>query len=98
MDKLEKLTGRQYKLFDYVGAPDAERIIIIVGSGAEPVEETVNYLVERGEKVGAVKVRLYRPWSIDHFIEQLPETTKVISVLERSRNSCPPAPCYLEPL
>src|SRR3989304_1479272 len=96
MDKLEKLTGRQYKLFDYVGAPDAERIIIIVGSGAEPVEETVNYLVERGEKVGAVKVRLYRPFSIDHFIAQLPETTKVISVLDRTKEPGAAEPLYLD--
>ena len=96
MDKFAKLTGRQYKLFDYVGAPDAERIIIIVGSGAEPVEETVNYLVERGEKVGAVKVRLYRPFSIDHFIAQLPETTKVISVLDRTKEPGAAEPLYLD--
>ena len=85
MDKFAKLTGRQYKLFDYVGAKDAERIIILMGSGAEAVEETVDYLVSKGEKVGVVKVRLYRPFAIDAFIDSLPETTKVISVLDRTK-------------
>jgi pyruvate-ferredoxin/flavodoxin oxidoreductase len=63
MDKFAALTGRQYKLFDYVGAPDAERVIVIMGSGAETVEETAGYLTERGEKVGVLKVRLFRPFS-----------------------------------
>ncbi len=85
MDKFAKLTGRQYSLFDYVGAPDAERIVIIMGSGAEAVEETVNYLVSKEEKVGVLKVRLYRPFSIDHFINKLPASTKVISVLDRTK-------------
>jgi|SRR5690554_6267212 len=85
MDKFAKLTGRQYDLFEYVGAPDAERIIVIMGSGAEAVEETVNYLVDKEEKVGVLKVRLYRPFSIDHFISKLPATTKVISVLDRTK-------------
>ncbi len=85
MDKFATLTGRQYKLFDYVGAKDAERIVILMGSGAEAVEETVDYLVSKEEKVGVVKVRLYRPFSIDDFINALPETTKVISVLDRTK-------------
>jgi len=85
MDKFARLTGRQYNLFDYVGAPDAERVVVIMGSGAEAVEETVNYLVNKEEKVGVLKVRLYRPFSIDHFIEKLPSTTKVISVLDRTK-------------
>jgi len=85
MDKFAGLTGRQYHLFDYVGAPDAERIVIIMGSGAEAAEETVNYLTGKGEKVGILKVRLYRPFSIDHFIDRLPATTKVISVLDRTK-------------
>ncbi len=76
MDKFAKLTGRQYHLFDYVGAPDAERIIVIMGSGAEAAEETVEYLIKKGEKVGLLKVRLYRPFSIDHFINALPKTYK----------------------
>ncbi|MDO8548842.1 MAG: pyruvate:ferredoxin (flavodoxin) oxidoreductase [Ignavibacteria bacterium] len=85
MDKFAMLTGRQYHLFDYVGAPDAERVVIIIGSGAEAVEETINYLVNKEEKVGVLKVRLYRPFSIDHFIDKLPSTTKVISVLDRTK-------------
>ncbi|MDA3798853.1 MAG: pyruvate:ferredoxin (flavodoxin) oxidoreductase [Kiritimatiellae bacterium] len=85
MDKLGKSTGRQYKLFDYVGAPDAERIIIIMGSGADSVHDTVEYLVEKGEKVGVIKVRLYRPFCINSFIDSIPETTKAISVLDRTK-------------
>ncbi len=85
MDKFAKLTGRQYKLFDYFGAPDAERIIILMGSGAQTVEETVEYLLDKGEKVGLVKVRLYRPFSINHFIDALPKTVKSIAVLDRTK-------------
>src|SRR5690606_31855810 len=86
MDKFAKLTGRQYSLFEYLGAPDAERVIVIMGSGAEAVEETVKYLVDREEKVGGLKVRLYRPFSIDHFISKRPATTTVISVLDRTKD------------
>ena len=97
MDKFAKLTGRQYSLFDYTGAPDAERIIVIMGSGAEAVEETVNYLVNKEEKVGVLKVRLYRPFSIDHFISRLPKTTKVISVLDRTKEpGASGEPLYLD--
>ena len=85
MDKFAKLTGRQYNLFDYVGAPDAEKIIIMMGSGSEAAEETVNYLVSKGEKVGLLKVRLYRPFSLDYFIKALPKTTKTIAVLDRTK-------------
>jgi pyruvate-ferredoxin/flavodoxin oxidoreductase len=85
MDKFAKLTGRQYNLFDYVGAPDAEKIIIMMGSGSEAAEETVNYLVSKGEKVGLLKVRLYRPFSLEHFIKALPKTTKSIAVLDRTK-------------
>ncbi len=85
MDKLAKHTGRQYKLFDYVGAPDAERILIVMGSGADTVEETVNSLVKKGEKVGAIKVRLYRPFSVEHFIKAIPASVKKISVLDRTK-------------
>ena len=63
MDKFAKLTGRQYKLFEYVGAPDAERVVVVMGSGAETVQETVEHLSHKGEKVGVVKVRLYRPFA-----------------------------------
>lgn len=85
MDKFAELTGRQYHLFDYVGAPDAERVMVLMGSGCETTEETVNYLVEQGEKVGLVKVRLYRPFSVTHFLAALPTTTKAIAVLDRTK-------------
>jgi len=85
MDKFGKLVGRNYKLFEYVGAHDAERIIIIMGSGAETVEETVDYLTKKGEKVGLLKVRLYRPFSIKHFISSLPSSVKSIAVLDRTK-------------
>jgi pyruvate-ferredoxin/flavodoxin oxidoreductase len=85
MDKFASIVGRKYHLFDYVGAPDAEKIIIIMGSGAQTVEETVEHLMEKGEKVGLVKVRLYRPFSIRHFIEALPKTVKKIAVMDRTK-------------
>ena len=85
MDKFAKLTGRKYNLFDYVGAPDAERIIILMGSGEKTAEETVEYMAAKGEKVGVIKVRLYRPFSVDHFIKALPKTTKSIAVLDRTK-------------
>jgi pyruvate-ferredoxin/flavodoxin oxidoreductase len=85
MDKFAKLVGRQYHLFDYFGAPDAERVIIIMGSGAEAVQETVEYLNSKGEKVGLLKVRLYRPFSIEHFIKALPKTVQKIAVLDRTK-------------
>jgi len=85
MRDFEKLTGRSYRLFEYVGAPDAEKVVIIMGSGAETVEETVQYLASKGEKIGAIKVRLYRPFSMEHLIDALPESVKKISVLDRTK-------------
>jgi pyruvate-ferredoxin/flavodoxin oxidoreductase len=85
MDKFAKIVGRQYHLFDYFGAPDAERIIIIMGSGSEPTHETVEALIEKGEKVGVLKVRLFRPFSVKHFIKALPKTVKSIAVLDRTK-------------
>ncbi|MGZ4814452.1 MAG: pyruvate:ferredoxin (flavodoxin) oxidoreductase [Terriglobales bacterium] len=85
MDKFAKIVGRQYKLYEYVGAADAERVIIMMGSGAEVAQEAVEYLVSKGEKVGLLKVRLYRPFSIEHFIGALPKTTKAIAVLDRTK-------------
>jgi pyruvate-ferredoxin/flavodoxin oxidoreductase len=85
MDQLAGLTGRQYHLFDYVGAPDAERVLVLMGSGCEAVEETVDYLVSKGEKVGAVKVRLFRPFSAKHLVAALPTTVKKIAVLDRTK-------------
>ena len=85
MDKVGELTGRKYHLFDYVGAPDAERVIVIMGSGADVVEETVNYLNSKGEKLGLIKVRLYRPFAADKFIEAIPASCKRIAVLDRTK-------------
>ena len=86
MDQVAALTGRQYHLFDYYGAPDAENVIVIMGSGADGVEETMNYLIqERGQKIGLVKVRLYRPFVEEKFIEALPKTVKRIAVMDRTK-------------
>ncbi|NLY91370.1 MAG: pyruvate:ferredoxin (flavodoxin) oxidoreductase, partial [Firmicutes bacterium] len=97
MEKVGKLTGRYYKPFDYVGAPDAERVIVCMGSGAETVEETVNYLVKKGEKVGLIKVRLYRPFSAEHFFAVLPKTVQRIAVLDRTKEpGAKGEPLYLD--
>ncbi|MEI7903078.1 MAG: pyruvate:ferredoxin (flavodoxin) oxidoreductase, partial [bacterium] len=85
MDKFAKLTGRAYKLFDYVGAPDAEHVIIIMGSGAEAVHETVEELVKKGEKLGVIKVRLFRPFSAKAFALAIPKTVKTLTVLDRTK-------------
>jgi pyruvate-ferredoxin/flavodoxin oxidoreductase len=85
MDKLAAKIGRQYHLFDYIGAPDAERIIVSMGSSIETIEETINYLLERGEKVGAVKVRLYRPFSVEALHGAIPASVKKIAVLDRTK-------------
>ncbi len=85
MAEVEKITGRSYKPFDYYGAPDAENVVVLMGSGCDAVEETVDYLVAKGEKVGVIKVRLYRPFSAKHFLAVLPETVKCLSVLDRTK-------------
>ena len=85
MEQLGRAVGRHYKLFDYFGAADAERVIVIMGSGADMVEETVDYLTAKGEKVGLVKVRLYRPFSAEHFLSAIPVTCKRIAVLDRTK-------------
>ncbi len=85
MDKFATVVGRKYKLFDYFGDPDAEYIIIMMGSGAETAHETVEYLNKQGEKVGLLKVRLYRPFSAKHFIQSLPKSVKKIAVLDRTK-------------
>jgi pyruvate-ferredoxin/flavodoxin oxidoreductase len=84
-DKLGSIIGRQYHLFDYCGSPNAENVIIMMGSGAEAAEETVNWMNDNGENVGLIKVRLYRPFSVDHFIKSLPSTVKKIAVLDRTK-------------
>ncbi|PIE68878.1 MAG: pyruvate:ferredoxin (flavodoxin) oxidoreductase [Deltaproteobacteria bacterium] len=85
MEKVSKLTGRSYKPFDYVGAPDAAHIIVAMGSGCEAIEEVVNHMVAAGEKVGLIKVRLYRPFSTEHFLKVLPASVSRITVLDRTK-------------
>ena len=85
MKKFEQLTGRAYKLFDYYGHPEAEHIIIIMGSGYGPVHEVTNYLNDRGEKLGYLNVHLYRPFSVKHFIDVIPPSVKKIAVLDRCK-------------
>lgn len=87
MRDFEALTGRSYRLFDYVGAPDADRIIVMMGAGSPVVEETIRYLNARGEKVGLIKVRLYRPWSSERFLAAIPRTVQRITVLDRTKES-----------
>jgi pyruvate-ferredoxin/flavodoxin oxidoreductase len=85
MDKFAKLVGRQYNLFEYVGSPEAERVIVLMGSGADTADETVEYLLSKDENIGIVKVRLYRPFSIEHFIQAIPKSVKSIAVLDRTK-------------
>ena len=85
MDRFAKVVGREYRLFQYVGAPDAERVIVMMGSGAEAAHEAVEFLTKKGEKVGLLKVRLYRPFSIKHFIEAIPTSVRSIAVLDRTK-------------
>jgi pyruvate-ferredoxin/flavodoxin oxidoreductase len=85
MDKFAGLVGRQYRLFQYEGAPDAEHVIVVMGSGAETVHETVDHLTAQGKKVGVLKVRLMRPFSLEHFLQALPKTVKSIAVLDRTK-------------
>ncbi|HTW95884.1 MAG TPA: pyruvate:ferredoxin (flavodoxin) oxidoreductase [Tepidisphaeraceae bacterium] len=85
MERFAKLTGRQYRLFDYVGHPKAERVIVIMGSGADTAHETVDRLTSEGEKVGVLKVRLYRPFAVEKFLAALPESVKSIAVMDRTK-------------
>lgn len=97
MAKFAQLTGRQYQLFEYYGAPDAERVIVVIGSAAEACQDTVDKLTQSKEKVGLVKVRLYRPFSIKDFMDALPASVKVIAALDRTKEpgSCG-EPLYLD--
>ena len=85
MDKYKELTGREYKLFQYYGAPDADRVIIAMGSVCDTISETIDYLAAKGEKVGLLRVRLFRPFSNEHFLAALPKTVKHVAVLERTK-------------
>ena len=97
MDKFAKITGRSYHLFDYVGVPDAERVVVIMGSGSETMHEVVDYLSVKGEKVGLIKVRLYRPFSLEHLVKALPATVKAVSIMDRTKEPGATAePLYLD--
>ncbi len=97
MDRFASITGRQYHLFDYVGDPQAERVIVLMGSGAETAHEAVAYLNTQGEKVGLVKVRLYRPFAAERFVAALPRSVKSIAVLDRTKEPGGPGePLYLD--
>jgi pyruvate-ferredoxin/flavodoxin oxidoreductase len=97
MDQFAVQTGRQYHLFDYAGAPDAERVIILMGSGAETAEETARVLAAKGEKVGVLTVRLFRPFSIRHFVQALPASVRSIAVLDRTKEAgASGEPLYLD--
>jgi len=85
MDELAAIVGRKYKLFDYVGHPEAERVLVIMGSGAEVAHEAVERLIAKGEKVGVLKIRLYRPFSVAHFMAAIPATARAIAVLDRTK-------------
>ena len=85
MNEISKITGRKYGLFDYYGAPDADRVIIAMGSVTEAIRETIDYLAAKGEKVGLVAVHLYRPFSAKHFLAAVPKTAKRIAVLDRTK-------------
>ncbi|MGB8703151.1 MAG: pyruvate:ferredoxin (flavodoxin) oxidoreductase [Thermosynechococcaceae cyanobacterium] len=85
MNDFAQLTGRAYRLFEYHGHPQAERVVVLMGSGCETVQETVDYLMAQGERVGVLKVRLYRPWSLDAFLAAVPESVRAIAVLDRTK-------------
>src|ERR1051326_5532057 len=85
MDRFAALTGRQYHLFDYTGSPDAERVIVLMGSGAETAQATAGALLAAGERVGVLRVHLFRPFSVEHFVAALPKTTRVVAVLDRTK-------------
>ncbi|MCM0613556.1 pyruvate:ferredoxin (flavodoxin) oxidoreductase [Marinobacter sediminum] len=85
MERFAGITGRQYRLFDYVGHPEAERVVVLMGSGAECAHETVDWLLEQGEKVGVLKVRLFRPFATDRFLQALPESVRHLAILDRTK-------------
>ena len=96
-EEMAPVFGRRYRLFEYYGAEDAEDVVVCMGSGANVVHETVNYLNARGSKVGVLKVRLFRPWSVKHFLEVVPKTVKRIAVLDRSKDAAAIGePLYLD--
>ena len=97
MDLVAKVSGRQYHLFDYVGSPEAENVMVVMGASAQTAEETVEYLNKQGEKVGVMKVHLWRPFSLKHFAAALPKTVKKVCVLDKVREENAYAdPLYLD--
>jgi len=97
MDEFARQVGRQYKLFDYVGHPEAERIMVLMGSGSETAHETIKHLSDKGEKVGLIKVRLYRPFSTEAFLKALPKTVKAVTTLDRTKEpGASGEPLYLD--
>jgi pyruvate-ferredoxin/flavodoxin oxidoreductase len=97
MDRFAKMVGREYRLFDYVGAPDAERVVVMMGSGADTMHEVVEFLVGKDEKVGLVKVRLFRPFNSEAFVSALPDTVQAIGVLDRTKEpGASGEPLYLD--
>ena len=99
MARFGRVAGRAYRLFDYFGDPDAERVLVLMGSGVETARETATFMNARGARVGIVAVRLYRPFSVEHLLEALPKTTRSIAVLDRTKE--PGAigePLYVYPL
>ena len=85
MDRFAARTGRHYRLFDYFGAPDADRVIVLMGSGVETAREAIEYLNDRGAKLGVLQVHLFRPFSVDDFIDALPSTATAVAVLDRTK-------------
>ena len=97
MGKINEVTGRNYQLFNYYGAPDAERVVVAMGSVCETLLEVVDYLVERGEKVGFIQVHLFRPFSMERLLEKIPATCKCLTVLDRTKEpGAPGEPLYLD--
>ncbi|KAJ5068011.1 pyruvate-flavodoxin oxidoreductase-related [Anaeramoeba ignava] len=97
MDDFYRIVGRRYNLFDYVGDPNAERVIVVMGCAGEVIEKVIDYLAKKGEKVGVIKVRLYRPFAKKEFLKVLPKTAKKIAVLDRTKESgAPGEPLYLD--
>ena len=97
MQRIKNITGREYRLFDYYGAKDAEYVIVAMGSVCDTINETVDYLMQKGEKVGGLKVHLYRPFSEKHFFEAMPKSVKRIAVLDRTKEpGSPGEPLYLD--
>ncbi len=97
MAKFAGLTGRTYKLFDYFGSPDAERVLVVMGSAADTTRETVDFLTAQGEKIGLIQIHLFRPFSAAHFLAAVPKTTRAIAVLDRTKEpGAPGEPVYLD--